>query len=285
MNAPHPTVARGAAAIVPSVLRIGAVSFLNTKPLVYGLEAADDLTFSLEVPSRLLDGLRARRYDVALLPVIDFQRLPGLRMLRSGGIGSDGQTLTVRIFSTVPIERIRRLACDGDSHSSIVLARVVLAEAYGIVPEQVPLETAAGAEAGGDSGAEAILLIGDKVVAQEPPASRYPHQLDLGSAWKDLTGLPFLFAAWMARSGVELGDLPARLAGAWRSGLAHVHEIVRTHAPPRGWPEDVALRYLTRNLTFEVTERHVEAVRRFHALAAKHGCIPSPARELVVEPD
>src|SRR2546423_11029863 len=79
--------------------RIGSVSFLNAKPLIYGLDEADDLRLTLDLPSRLIDGLRDRRLDVALLPVIDYQRLPGLRVLTAGGIGCDGPTLTVRIFS------------------------------------------------------------------------------------------------------------------------------------------------------------------------------------------
>src|SRR3954462_13342611 len=91
-------------------LRIGSVSFLNAKPLIYGLERAADLELGLDVPSRLLDDLRAGRFDVALLPVIDYQRMPGLKLLTCGGIGCDGPTLTVRVFSDVPVGQIRTLA-------------------------------------------------------------------------------------------------------------------------------------------------------------------------------
>src|SRR5829696_573156 len=84
-------------------LRVGSVSFLNAKPLIYGLESADDLDLSLAVPSQLLDGLRTQRLDVALLPVIDYQRLDRLRIVPAGGIGCDGETLTVRIFSKCPV--------------------------------------------------------------------------------------------------------------------------------------------------------------------------------------
>src|SRR5689334_22847691 len=87
-------------------VRVGSVSFLNAKPLIYGLEHDEAVDLSLEVPSRLLDGMREGRYDVALLPVIDYQRMEGLRLLTAGGIGCDGPTLTVRIFSRVPIEQV-----------------------------------------------------------------------------------------------------------------------------------------------------------------------------------
>src|SRR5213075_1692545 len=104
----------------PRVLRLGSVSYLNAKPLIHGLEAqSDNLDLSLDVPSRLPEGLRGGGFDVALLPVIDYQRMPNLRIVPAGGIGCDGPTLTVRIFSQQPIEQTRVLACDPDSHTSV----------------------------------------------------------------------------------------------------------------------------------------------------------------------
>jgi len=254
--------------------RIGSVSYLNAKPLIYGLDEADDLRLTLDVPARLIDGLRDRRFDVALLPVIDYQRLPGLRVLTSGGIGCDGHTLTVRIFSKVPIERIANLACDSDSHTSVALARIVLAEAYQLRPQFVDWNHE------DPSSAEARLLIGDKVVCEEPAG--FDHQLDLGEAWKQMTGLPFVFATWMARADVELGDLPQRLEAAKRAGLANVDEIVERYAVPRGWPASLARQYMTEYLKYDVGERQLDAIRLFHQLAAKHGIIPNPPRELVL---
>src|SRR5687767_8361864 len=157
----------------PAVLRVGSVSFLNARPLIYGLEASADLELGLDVPSRLLDDLRAARFDVALLPVIDYQRMPGLRLLTSGGIGCDGPTLTVRVFSPVPVEQIRTLACDTGSHTSVALARILLAERHGLRPEFVPLDRVPLAGAPHASGV-ARLLIGDKVVCEEPAG--LPHQ-------------------------------------------------------------------------------------------------------------
>ena len=256
-------------------IRVGSVSFLNAKPLIYGIEHDPAVELSLEVPSALLEGMRAGRYDVALLPIIDYQRMEGLRLLTVGGIGCDGPTLTVRIFSRVPVPRVRALACDTDSHTSVALARVLFAETFGHVPEFLPL-TAAGAKS-----AEARLLIGDKVVADEPVGC--PHQLDLGEAWKRLTGLPFVFAAWMARGGVDRGALPARLARAKSDGLANVERIIAREAPPRAWPLDTARRYLTEYLQFDLGPRQLEAIERFHALAFKHGALPAPPRQLNVE--
>jgi chorismate dehydratase len=255
------------------MLRIGSVSYLNAKPLIHGLDKAGDLDMHLEVPSGLLAGLADRRFDIALLPVIDFQRLENLCLVPVGGIGCDGPTLTVRIFSTKPIEEIQTLACDADSHTSVALARVVLAERYDLHPEFIDLRHSE------TVNADARLLIGDKVVCEEPPG--FDYQLDLGHAWRELTGLPFVFAIWTARNGVDLGDLPERLAEARVAGLAHVDAIIERFAIPRGWPAGMALQYLTVYLKYEIGERQLEAIRLFHQLAAKHGVIMTP-RPLVV---
>jgi chorismate dehydratase len=253
---------------------VGSVSYLNARPLIWGLENLDDVRLSLDVPARLLDALRDGRCDVALLPVIDYQRMPGLRIVPAGGIGCDGPTLTVRIFSQQPIERTTRLACDPESHTSVALARIVLAEKFALRPEFIDLSRATGAPG------EARLLIGDKVVCEEPAGLE--HQLDLGAAWKEMTGLPFVFATWVAREGVDLRDLPERLERAKRQGLANVREIITRHAIPRGWPAGMALQYLTIYLKYDIGPREIQAIELFHRKAAQHGLIEQ-ARPLVLE--
>ncbi|HEV8604841.1 MAG TPA: menaquinone biosynthesis protein [Tepidisphaeraceae bacterium] len=253
-------------------LRIASVSYLNAKPLIHGLETQKDLSLILDVPSKLLPSLRDKRFDIALLPVIDYQREGGLSIVPSGGIGCDGPTLTVRIFSRVPIGRIKTLACDTDSHTSVALARIILAEEFGIHPQLIDLLK------GDDRPAEARLLIGDKVVCEEPPGFEY--QLDLGSAWKQLTGLPFVFAVWTARDGIDLRDLPQRLEMAKLSGLSHVRDIVTQYALPRGWPAGIAHQYLTSYLKFDITPIHLQAIEKFHHLAHHHQILERPPRPL-----
>jgi chorismate dehydratase len=251
-------------------LRVGSVSYLNAKPLIYGLENDRDIDLKLAVPAKLLAGLQSDEFDVALLPVIDYQRLEDARIVPVGGIGCDGPTLTVRIFSRGPIEKIRELACDSESHTSVALARIVLARQYGIRPEFRELS-------GDNSAAEAVLLIGDKVVCDEPRGMGY--QLDLGSAWKELTGMPFVFAVWITRAGARLGDLPQRLGRARELGMRNLPAIIQRDAVSRGWPAELAMKYLSENLKFEVGERELEAIRLFHQLAREDGLIES-VREL-----
>jgi chorismate dehydratase len=255
-------------------LRLGSVSFVNARPLIHGLDENPDVQLTLDVPANLLDGLRASRFDLALLPVIDYQRMDGLAVLPAGGIGSDGHTLTVRIFSRTPIEKIATLACDPDSHTSVALARVVLSRAYGLRPEFVELKPDGGASH------DAQLLIGDKVICEEPAG--YPHQLDLGEAWKDLTAMPFVFAAWMGTAQAMSAFADETLRNAKRAGLAHVDEIVQRYAVPRGWPAPIAREYLTRYLQFDIGEPQLEAIRTFHRFAAEEGIVPDSPRALNV---
>jgi len=249
------------------MLRVASVSYLNSRPLIWGLDRDPRIKLDLAVPSKLIGYLRDGLSDVALLPTIDYQRLPDLRVVPSGGIASDGETLTVRIFSRCPVQQISILACDADSHTSVALARIILAERYGLKPEFIDLARASSA------AGEARLLIGDKVVCEEP--SGFPHQYDLGAEWKELTGLPFVFAVWTARAGADLGNLPEILSQAREQGLRHIDEIVEQDAIPRGWPSKLAHNYLTAHLKFEIGRPQLEAIERFHTLAAKHGIIPS----------
>jgi chorismate dehydratase len=246
-------------------LHVASVSFLNSRPLIYGLERDPHIKLDLAVPSKLADGLRGGTSDVALLPVIDYQRIEGLRIVPAGGIGCNGPTLTVRIFSPCPIEQIDTLACDPDSHTSVALARIILADRHKVRPEFIDLTNATGRPG------EARLLIGDKVVCNEPQG--FEHQYDLGLEWKQMTGLPFVFAVWTARDGLNLGDLPQRLERAKRNGIEHVRELIQKYAVPNGWPAGLALQYLTVYLKFDISELHLRAIERFHELAARHGII------------
>ena len=172
--------------------RIGVVSYLNAKPLVEGLDAWEDAELIYDVPARLPGLLDRRAVDAALVPVIDlFDRHDAWRIISDACIGCDGETLTVRIFSRFQPEDVRRLHVDGDSHTSVVLARIIWQECYGRRLEVVPFQ---GTEAVEEC--EAVLLIGDKVVHNRLVG--FEIQTDLGSVWKSLTSLPFVFAVWVA---------------------------------------------------------------------------------------
>jgi chorismate dehydratase len=238
---------------------IGCVSYLNARPLIDGVDGADGIRVVADVPSRLLDGLLAGATDAALLPVIDFQTSPApLCILPVGAIGSDGMTLTVRVFARQSFDRVRKVAVDGDSRTSAALLEVVFHSLYGARPELVPLTGSDPADL--PDPVDAVLLIGDKVVSAAPGL---PHQLDLGRAWKELTSMPFVFAAWMALPSSDLGDLPGVLASRRATNLRRIPELATRHGPAAGWPRELAEQYLGRLLRYDLGQRELKAITTF----------------------
>ncbi|MEX0777246.1 MAG: menaquinone biosynthesis protein [Phycisphaeraceae bacterium] len=267
--ADHATVQR-------RVGRIGCVSFLNAKPLIEGLEGGRDPVVKLDVPSRLLADLEADAVDIALCPVIDFQRsTTPLAIVPVGGIGCQGKTLTVRLFSRVPFEAVTQVHADTDSHTSVALMRVLLAEIYGRQAQVIDYDARRGAvPPPSTQPPQTVLLIGDKVVTACPPESLYPYQLDLGEAWQAHTGLPFVFAVWMARAEAPLGDLPQLLAQTRLGNAGRMADIVTRHAAAHAWPHDLAMQYLGQWLHYDIGEPQLQAMRLFYEKAHQHGLIP-----------
>lgn len=256
--------------------RIGCVSYLNSKPLIHGIEQAHpDVAVRYEVPSGLLDLLERNEVDIALCPVIDFQRsaVP-LQLVPVGGICCQSTTLTVRLFSRLPIDEVRQVHADTDSHTSVALLTVLLKHRTGHLPTLVHHRAAAGTDRV-LSNASAVLLIGDKVVTQPPPMSEFPHQWDLGEAWREMTGLPFVFASWMARANARLGTLPTLLWNQRLRNAGDLDAIVARYAPLHQWPVDLAKKYLGGNqgvgyLEYDITPTHLQAIERFWSLT--HAC-------------
>ncbi len=251
-------------------VRIGCVKYLNTLPLIEGLSSWRDAELISAVPARLIDMLLSREVDLALASVIDAARnRDRVVLLPVGMIGCDGPTLTVRVFSRVPLERVRTIGADTDSHTSVALMRIIMKRRFGIDVNTIDFDAREHVAIGNTAGAplDALLLIGDKVVTDPPEPAEYPHQLDLGQAWKDLTGLPFVYAMWMCRAGEE-DSLPVRLAAAMldrarRHNATRLDWLVAARAGDRGWPLDAAADYLGRKLTYDVGDPEREAVARF----------------------
>ncbi len=259
---------------MPGEMRLGAVSYLNTLPLVSGLDRVPGVRLVPDVPARLADRLVAGETDLSLCSVIDFQRsaVP-LELVPVGQIGCEGATRTVTLVSRTPIERLEEVACDVESHTSVALLRVILAERYDVRPRFIPFTE-------GDATPDAVLLIGDKVARLAPDPSSHPHRLDLGIEWLELTGLPFVFATWFRRAepldadGLERTERLATLVDhARRRNRTLVPTIARREAARHGWNVPDAVEYLGRLLRYEFTDRSLEAIHAFHELAHRHGAI------------
>lgn len=254
-------------------IRIACVRYLNTVPLIEGLEKLPSIELLPTVPARIAGTVESGEADLGLVSMIDATRTRRpLALVPAGMIGCDGRTLTVRVFSRVPLERVRSLHADTDSHTSVALARILLDRSFGVRPEVVAFEAR---DPDWASGPETVLLIGDKVVTDAPPADRYPHQLDLGDAWKGLTGLPFVYAMWMCRADRAGEQVIATGAAVLdrqrRRNRMRLDWIVARHASAHRWPEDLAREYLGTLLRFEVGEREREAVERFVSEASALG--------------
>jgi chorismate dehydratase len=227
-------------------IRIGAVNYLNTKPLVYQLDQlAPQAQIVYDLPSRLADGLADGHFDVALVPSIELLTNPDYSVVSDACIGCRGPVLSVKLFMRVPPEEIQSLALDEGSRTSIALALILLERVCGVRPELQSLPIGAGLE---DTTADALLLIGDR--AMHSPSGRFHTVWDLGDQWCRWTGLPFVFAMWTSRDDRELGDLQTALAQARDAGVAHLQEIARAEAGPLGLTEPQCYNYLHNNLNF-----------------------------------
>ena len=252
-------------------LRIGAVSYLNSKPLIEDLaDLARDADLILDVPSRLADDLSANELDVALIPSIEVLRDADYEIVSDACVATRGPVLSVKLFSRVPVEQIRTLALDAGSRTSATLARILLAERFGVRPttELLPLGFATE-----DTSADAVLLIGDR--AMKPPRERFSATWDLGEEWSLWTGLPFVFAMWAARRDCELGDVEEALCLARDRGVERLAEIADREAPKLGITAELAHDYLAHNLHFTLGSAEREGLRLFHELAVKLGLAPA----------
>jgi chorismate dehydratase len=266
-----------AATSAPPV-RVGVVSYLNTLPLIDGLDRLEGIELRPSVPSLLIDQLLSSEVDLALCSSIDCQKCETpVLIVPAGMLGCRGPTLTVRLYSTRPISDSSVIHVDTDSHTSIVLMQVLLRELYSSTPTVIPYGAREHVAASKPlEWPDAMLLIGDKVVTDSPPAVRYPHQMDLGAAWFDLTGLPFVFAVWMARMETDRSRLrtAARVLDRQRRyNRERLEGIIHRRAIPRGWPRDLALTYLSERLLFEFTDECRRGMDAYFDLAHRHGLI------------
>jgi chorismate dehydratase len=255
-------------------LRVGAVSYLNSKPLIEGLGAlVPEAELVLDVPSRLADDLAAGRLDVALIPSVEAFSDPDYEIVSDACVATRGPVWSVKLYCRVPPGHVRTLALDEGSRTSAALTRILLAERYGVEPQCLSLPLGATVA---DSTVDAVLMIGDR--AMHPPAERFQTVWDLGEEWRRWTGLPFVFAMWVTREGVALGGLEQALSDARDLGLARLAEIAAREAPALGLTVDDAERYLSRHLHFRLGSAERSGLKLFHQLAAAAGLVPDRSR-------
>lgn len=204
-------------------IRVGAVSYLNTKPLVYGFEQGmmkEEITLINDYPARIASMLLNDEIDVGLVPVAIIPEMEQWHIISDYCIGTEGEVASVCLFSETPMENIEKVLLDYQSRTSVALAKVLIREYWKISPELI--------HANEDfrdhiKGTTAGLVIGDRALQQRKIS---PYIYDLGAAWKAHTGLPFIFAAWVSNKLLD-DDFIKSFNKANKVGLDNIEEVVR----------------------------------------------------------
>ncbi|MCX7411134.1 MAG: menaquinone biosynthesis protein [Planctomycetales bacterium] len=273
---------------------VGAVNYLNSKPLIEGLDQLlnGHATLRLDYPSRLADDLASGRLDVALIPSIEYFRGQNYEVISDACVAAHGPVLSVKLYSRVPWGDVKSVALDEGSRTSATLARILLAERHGVFPKLEPLPLDHRTQ---DSSADAILLIGDRAI--NPPNEQFLGTWDLGEEWLEWTGLPFVFAMWVGRrvegrglrvesknpinlsSASSLNPQPStldQLLSASRDlGIQRLDDIARREAPLLGLSLPTTVSYLSENLQYHLGPAERNGLKLFYELAAGMGLAPA----------
>jgi chorismate dehydratase len=253
-------------------LRLGAVSYLNTKPLVYGLDAQPDrFDVRFDVPSKCAALLHGGQVDLGLIPAIEYLHAD-YRIVPDVSIASDGEVATVAVFTRKPIAQVKTMALDLSSKTSVALTRVLCAKHWRIAP------TFTAAEPDLDAmlhRADAALVIGDPAFDIDPRA-RAVDKIDLGAEWKAMTGLPFVYAMWVGRPDAATPEHCRALQQARHHGVAHLPEIARAAGGGNAERERRSLVYLRDYLRYGLGPAEAEGLRLFYRLAAEIAVAPAP---------
>lgn len=250
------------------MIRIGAVGFLNARPLAFGLDRDPSIALRLDVPSVCARLLHDGDIDLGLVPVIELLRGPVTYDVVPGlAIACDGPVNSVALFTRVPLAQVRRIALDVNSRSSVGLVRVLCRHHFGIAPAFV--------EAAPDldamlTQADAALLIGDPAL-EAPWQVMGATKIDLGEAWRAFSGGPFVFATWAARPGVLTPAVVEALHAARHAGQAAIPHLATAASAGDPARAERLERYLRQNIRYDLDEAALQGLSRYLSLAMHDG--------------
>jgi chorismate dehydratase len=240
--------------------RIGSVHYLNAVPLTRGIES--EIIFA--TPARLAELLRREELDAALVSITETLLTDRYDILDGVAIASLGEVYSVLLAHKKPLEEAREIFCDTASLTSVNLLKVLLAE-RGLKPEFKPLENYKAAVE-----KDFVLLIGDRAI--EFQRAPHPHEIfDLGFAWHETTNLPFVYAVWALRRGVENRELRRELRAAKKFGMESLDYLIETREE---FDEDFRRDYFEWNIHYHLGEDEKRAIAKFSELLRKHGLGP-----------
>jgi chorismate dehydratase len=254
-------------------VRLGAVDYLNVRPLVDGLDRhPEQVSLRFDVPSVCAARLSAGDIDLGMVPSITLLERPGDRVVPGVCIGSDGPVASVALFTRRPIRDVRSIALDTSSRTSVALTRILCARRFEIAPDFVPHPPDLAAML---VRADAALLIGDPALFAGD-AARGTEKIDLGAEWTAMTGLPFVWAFWAGRAGAADAAIVALLQDAAEQGMSRTDEVAAGYCADH--PNRIALaqRYLRENLVFRLTGRALAGLQTYYQEAAALGLTGPP---------
>jgi len=236
-------------------IRVAAVDYLNTKPLIYGFEKGmmqDGIDLVLDYPARIANMLLNDKADIGLVPVATLPAMKEYHIISDYCIGCDGEVASVCLFSEVPIAEIENVILDYQSRTSVALFKILLKKHWNISP--AIFQGSPGYEER-IQGTIAGLVIGDRALVQR---KRSKYIYDLGSAWKQMTGLPFVFAAWVCNKKLspQFIELFNAATGA---GFDHLEKIVTAH---RSDTYDLH-EYYTKNIDYRLDDKKRQGLKLF----------------------
>jgi chorismate dehydratase len=270
-------------------VRLGAVGYLNARPLVYGLDRKPRFDLRYDVPSECARLLHDGSIDVGLIPSIEYLRGPGPYALVPGpAVTSRGPVASVALYTRVEPRDIRSVAMDSSSRTSVALATVMVHRLFGVAPETVSMPPDLESML---ARADAALIIGDIALFLNPPfdsplilssskdeqlaQGRQPaiQKIDLGELWTASTGQPFVYAFWAGWPDAVTPDDADALRQARDEGVAHAAEVARAYYPDDPAREAVAARYLRDNIRYVLGDEELEGLRTFYRYAAELGLV------------
>ena len=250
-----------------SKIRIAAVSYLNTLPLLYGIEHSSIISkidLKSDYPSKIAQWLIDGEVDMGLVPVAVIPQLPQSYIVSDYCIGADGAVSSVCMFSEVPAEEIKTVILDYQSRTSNELAQVLLKDYWKISPDIIYSQEEYRRQI---SGTTAGVVIGDRAFEQKT-ISKY--HFDLGEAWKHLTGLPFVFAAWISNKPMT-EDFIKEFNKANAFGIKHISEVINTIENKFGIDLN---QYFSRNIQYQLDDDKREALQKFLQMSQSFNAEP-----------
>ena len=237
-------------------IRVGIVNYLNTKPLIYGLQK-EPVNKMIELigayPAKLAQMLIDDEIDIGLIPVAAIPQLPSYYIVGNYCIGAEGEIASVCLFSEVPMHEIKKVYLDYQSRSSVALLKWLMKESWGIDPEIIESDNESYRQE--IKGTTAGLVIGDRALEQRKIST---FIYDLGSEWRSITGLPFVFAAWVSTRPLPDGFIKI-FDEANELGLNHIEEII-DNTPFELYD---LRKYFTIHLSYRLDARKREGMQRF----------------------